>query len=77
MFGKVNAENQAENAKFQLMQTLQLDAAKDYEFVRPDVPQTVTAVNYNLDSLTRIAYTRRRDVTAAQQRLEAAFCGTF
>src|SRR5205085_12295871 len=68
----VNAENQAENAKFALMQTLQLDAGKDYEFVRPDVPQTVTAVNYNLDSLTRIAYTRRRDVMSAQQRLEAA-----
>ena len=68
----VNAERQAENAKFALMQTLQLDAAKDYEFVRPEVPQTVTATNYNLDSLTRIAYNRRRDVTSAQQRLEAA-----
>jgi outer membrane protein len=68
----VNAENQAENAKFALMQTLQLDPAKDYEFVRPDVPTTVTAVNFNLDSLTRIAYTRRQDVTVAQKRLEAA-----
>jgi outer membrane protein len=68
----VNAENQAENAKFALMQTLQLDPAKDYEFVKPDIPTTVTAVNFNLDSLTRLAYGRRRDVTAAQQRLEAA-----
>jgi outer membrane protein len=68
----VNAENAAENAKFALMQTLQLDPAKDYEFVKPDIPRTVTEINFNLDSLTRLAYGRRRDVTAAQQRLEAA-----
>jgi outer membrane protein len=68
----VNAEQAIENAKFALMQTLQLDPAKDYEFVKPDVPVTVTAVNYNLDSLTSLAYTRRRDATAAQQRLDAA-----
>lgn len=68
----VNAEAQVENAKFALMQTLQLDAAKDYEFVKPDIPQAATSITYNLDSLTRIAYSRRRDVTTAQQRLEAA-----
>lgn len=68
----VNAEMRAENAKFALMQTLQLDATKDYEFVRPDVPQSVMTVSYNLDSLTRIANSRRKDVTAAQQRVEAS-----
>lgn len=68
----VNAEQRVENAKFALMQTLQLDALKDYDFVRPDVPTTATTVTYNLDSLTRVALAQRRDFVAAQQRLEAA-----
>jgi outer membrane protein len=67
----VNAERQIENAKFALMQTLQLDPAKDYDFVKPEITTAMT-INYNLDSLTRVAYSRRRDVTAAQSRLVAA-----
>jgi outer membrane protein len=68
----VNAERQIENAKFALMRTLQLDPAKDYDFVRPDLPEASTTISYNLDSLTRIAYERRRDVIAAQRSVDAA-----
>jgi outer membrane protein len=67
--GVVNAEQQIENAKFALMRTLQLDAAKDYEFVKPDLPQSVTTMSYNLDSLTQVAYRQRRDYVAAQEQV--------
>jgi outer membrane protein len=67
----VRAEAAIENAKFGLMRTLQLDPAKDYEFVPPPIPEATT-VNYNLDSLVNLAYARRRDVVAAQQRVSAA-----
>jgi outer membrane protein len=68
----VNAEAAIENAKFDLMRTLQLDASKDYEFVKPDLPTNSTTISYNLDSLTQIAYRQRRDYVAAQQQLESA-----
>ena len=68
----VNAEATIENAKFALMRTLQLDAAKDYDFVKPEIPTAVTNLNYNLDSLTQVAYRQRRDFVAAQNQVEAA-----
>jgi outer membrane protein len=68
----VNAEATIENAKFALMRTLQLDAGKDYDFVKPEIPTAATTVNYNLDSLTQLAYRQRRDFIAAQSQVEAA-----
>jgi outer membrane protein len=68
----VRAEQNIENAKFALMRTLQLDPAKDYDFVKPDVTQAQVTAAYNLDSLTAIAYRQRRDYVAAQQTLDAA-----
>jgi outer membrane protein len=68
----VQAEQQIELAKFNLMRTLQLDAAKDYEFVKPDIPVAATSVSYNLDSLTRLAFLQRRDYLAAQGQVTAA-----
>lgn len=68
----VNAERNIENAKFALMRTLQLDAAKDYDFVKPEIPTTAAALNYNLDSLTTIAYRQRRDYVAAQDQVSSA-----
>jgi outer membrane protein len=66
------AESDIETAKFNLMQTLQLDPAKDYDFVAPQIPETIAVTNYNLDSLVKLAYTRRRDVVAAESRVLAA-----
>jgi outer membrane protein len=68
----VNAEATIENAKFNLMRTLQLDAAKDYDFVKPELPTGATTVSYNLDSLTQLAYKQRRDYVAAQDQVAAA-----
>lgn len=68
----VTAEAQIENAKFALMRTLQLDASKDYEFVKPELPAASTTVSYNLDSLTALAYRQRRDYIAAQDQVTAA-----
>jgi outer membrane protein len=68
----VNAEAQIEAAKFNLMRTLQLDATKDYDFVKPDLPTSATTINYNLDSLTQLAYGQRRDYVAAQEQVTSA-----
>jgi outer membrane protein len=68
----VNAEAQIEAAKFALMRTLQLDASKDYDFVKPDLPSSAATVNYNLDSLTQLAYLQRRDYQAAQEQVTSA-----
>ena len=70
--GVVNAEAAIENNKFALMRTLQLDAAKDYDFVKPELPPSATAIGYNLDSLTQVAYRQRKDYVAAQDQVEAA-----
>jgi outer membrane protein len=68
----VQAEQAIENAKFNLMQALQLDPAKDYEFVPPVIPDSLGSTTYNLDSLVNLSYTRRADVLAAQSRVTQA-----
>ena len=68
----VRAEATIENAKFALMRTLLLDPAKDYEFIPPEIPESATNINFNLDSLVTIAYAQRRDIIAAQNRVTAA-----
>jgi outer membrane protein len=64
-------EATVEAAKFSLMQTLQLDPAKDYDFVAPVIPDSISNRTYNLDSLVRIAYSQRSDISAAQARVES------
>lgn len=66
------AEQQVENAKFTLMQTLQLDPAKDYDFVPPVIPDSLMTTPYNLDSLVNVAYSRRGDLNSAKGRLLSA-----
>lgn len=68
----VQAEAAIENAKFNLMRNLQLDPAKDYEFVPPVIPDSLGATNYNLDSLVTLSYSRRSDIIAAQNRVTQA-----
>jgi outer membrane protein len=65
-------EAAVETAKFSLMQTLQLDPAKDYDFVAPAIPDSLNNRTYNLDSLVSIAYLRRSDISAAQARVESS-----
>jgi outer membrane protein len=66
------AEANIENAKFQLMQALQLDPAKDYDFVAPPIPDSLRTTQLNLDSLVNLAYQRRGDIRAAQSNVSAA-----
>lgn len=66
------AEASVENAKINLIQALQLDPAKEYEFVAPVLPDAVTSRAYRLDSLVNLAYARRPDIVAAQDRVAAA-----
>ena len=61
-----------ENARFSLMSTLQLDPAKDYEFVAPAIGDSVITRTYNLDSLVQLAYSRRSDIRAAQARVQSS-----
>ena len=68
----VQAEQAIENAKFGLMRTLQLDPAKDYEFIPPVIPDSLGTTSYNLDSLVTLSYSRRRDILAAQSRVTQA-----
>ena len=66
------AQRTVDLAKVDLIQTLQLDPAGNYDFVAP--PSTDVAMNktYNLDSLVTLAYTNRADLAAQSARVEAA-----
>jgi len=65
------AESNVEVSKMNLMQALQLDASKDYDFIAPPIPNVNTDRVYNLDSLVRVAYARRPDIVAQQARVAA------
>jgi len=70
---QVTAANRAvELAKVDLIQTLQLDAAKTYRFVPPAVSANPVAKQYSLDSLIARAYVNRADLDAEQARVSAA-----
>jgi Outer membrane protein len=66
------ADQSVENAKINLIQALQLDPAKEYEFVAPPIPEVATGRIFRLDSLVAVAYARRPDIAAEQSRVAAA-----
>jgi outer membrane protein len=66
------AEQNVEIAKINLIQALQLDPAKEYEFVAPPIPDVNTARTFSLDSLVTLAYAHRPDIVADQARVIAA-----
>jgi outer membrane protein len=68
----VETQRALELAKVNLIQTLQLDAAGDYEFVPPTVSQADVSRQYNLDSLVVRAYASRADIDADEARVGAA-----
>lgn len=68
----VQAEQQVDLAKINLIAALQLDPAKEYTFVAPVIPDAATASNFRLDSLVAIAYAKRPDVISAQTRVLSA-----
>jgi outer membrane protein len=68
----VETQRALELAKVNLIQTLQLDAAGNYEFVAPAVSQADVSRQYNLDSLVARAYAERADIDAEEARVGAA-----
>ena len=68
----VETQRALELAKVNLIQTLQLDAADDYEFVAPAVSEADVNRQYNLDSLVARAYAQRVDIDADEARVGAA-----
>jgi outer membrane protein len=68
----VQAQRAVELAKLDLIQTLQLDPTRTYDFVATAVTDAAMNKTYNLDSLVRLAYTNRADLAAQSARVEAA-----
>src|SRR5258708_1368075 len=66
------ADRSVELAKITLIQALQLDPAKEYDFVAPPIPEVVTTRTFRLDSLVAIAFAHRPDIIASQARVAAA-----
>lgn len=66
------ADQSVEIAKINLIQALQLDPAKEYEFVAPTIPDVATTRAFRLDSLVAVAYAKRPDIAAERARVAAA-----
>ena len=66
------ASRAVELAKVDLIDVLQLDPAKTYDFAAPTLQARTTAPNYDLDSLIARAYARRADLDAQEARAVAA-----
>jgi outer membrane protein len=66
------ADRSVELAKIELIRALQLDPAKEYEFVAPVIPDSMPTRVFRLDSLVALALARRPDLVADQSRLLAA-----
>jgi outer membrane protein len=72
----VDANNATENAKVDLIETLQLDPRATYDFRAPTVSDpTTTARAYDLDSLVTRALATRPDLDASETRVDAAAQG--
>jgi len=75
-FAVTSAQRDLEVARVQLIQTLQLDPSKSYDFVPPEISEPDTATNrFDLDSLLVRAYAHRTDLAAAGARVSAASQG--
>jgi outer membrane protein len=66
------ADQSVEIAKINLIQALQLDPAKEYEFVAPVIPDVAAMRTFRLDSLVAVAYAKRPDIAAERARVAAA-----
>lgn len=66
------ASRAVELAKIDLIQALQLDPLRSYDFVAPSLAPSATRATYNLDSLVTRAYAARADLDAGEARATAA-----
>ncbi len=68
----VNSENALESSRLQLIQTLQIDPRKEYEFATPAIDsQTVAAADYDLDELVSTALENRSDLQSEKLNIQS------
>lgn len=68
----VNSENAVQSSRLQLIQTLQIDPRKEYEFSTPEIGgQTVAAADYDLDRLVDTALENRSDLRREQLNIQS------
>lgn len=68
----VNSENAVQSSRLQLIQTLQIDPRKEYEFKTPEIgEQTVAAVDYDLDRLVDTALDSRSDLRREELNIQS------
>lgn len=59
----VNSENALETSRLELIQTMQIDPLKEYEFTTPEIDeQNIQATDYNLEQLVATALENRSDL---------------
>lgn len=68
----VNSENAVESSRLQLIQTLQVDPRKEYNFEAPEIDeQTAAAADYNLEQLVSTALENRSDLKSEEYNIES------
>lgn len=68
----VNSENAVESSRLQLIQTLQVDPRKEYDFALPEInEQTAAAADYDLEQLVTTALENRSDLKSEEYNIES------
>lgn len=68
----VNSENAVQSSRLQLIQTLQIDPRKEYEFSTPEInAQTVAAADYDLNQLVDTALENRSDLKREELNIQS------
>lgn len=68
----VNSENALQSSRLQLIQTLQINPLKDYEFASPKInEQKVSAPDYDLDQLVSSALENRSDLKREEYNIQS------
>lgn len=68
----VNSENAVESSRLQLIQTLQVDPRKEYNFEIPEIDeQTAAAADYDLEQLVTTALENRSDLKSEEYNIES------
>ena len=68
----VNSENQVQSSRLRLIQTLQIDPRKEYNFATPEIDtQSVRATSYDLDQLVSTALENRSDLKSEEFNIQS------
>ncbi|MDZ7694555.1 MAG: TolC family protein [Balneolaceae bacterium] len=71
-FAVVNSENALQSSRLQLIQTLQIDPRKEYEFATPEIDEKSVITNeYSLDQLVSVALENRSDLKSEEYTIES------